>query len=183
MAKRSKPDAAPPLKARRGPRAKVPPAAPAGPPPPPPIPTETEMLRDSEEGISRVQWNHARRAVVLVDALYHGDPAAGDKWEVSTRAIRYWRRMLWDDTELQKEFNRVREQFEAEWAGDSAKAQKMAIGYIGRAAAQRFYHPEYIDAVAGAFQVLHEAELDKQMIDMRREQMNNAGADKDPEAD
>jgi hypothetical protein len=113
-------------------------------------------------------FNYDKASFALIDALFMGDRAAAEKWEVSTRTIEDWRSRLQTDDKLQSEFNKKKKARENTWAGEIPETIGAALGFIKSATNHCSPEdPEAVKAISGALKILLDIDLTKQVLDAK----------------
>jgi hypothetical protein len=113
-------------------------------------------------------FNYDKASFALVDALFMGDKAAAEKWEVSTRTIEDWRSRLPEDDKLQSEFKKKKRSRENAWATEIPETIKSALQFIKSATNHCDpADPEAVKAISGSLKILLDVDLTKQVLDAR----------------
>jgi uncharacterized protein (DUF2267 family) len=114
------------------------------------------------------KFNHDRAAQVLAEAAIYGDAKAATRASITVRTIQNYRKRLAVDTLLSQLFAEKRAALERKWASSLAPAIRSAVGFLQRAAEEADPRdPEAIHAVAGAFKLLTEVAITKEILDER----------------
>lgn len=106
-------------------------------------------------------------ADVLIEAAHTTDVQAAEKYKVSARSIRRWRKELDKDGDLAAIVRLKKEKVEVGWAEEAGATMLDAVKYLRRASVAATVDAEMVYAVAGAFKVLNEALLAKALLDVR----------------
>lgn len=106
-------------------------------------------------------------ADVLIEAARTTDVQAAQKFGVSARSVRRWRKELDKGGDLSAFVRLKKGQVEKGWADEAGATMTDAVKYLRRATAAATVDAEMIYAVAGAFKVLNEALLAKALLDVR----------------
>jgi hypothetical protein len=113
-------------------------------------------------------FNYERAAGALVDAIFSGDKAAAEKWDVSTRSIEEWRSRLKEDEELLALFKSKKHAREKTWASEIPQVIQDGLRFVSDAIKHANPEdPEALKAVVGALKVLMDIDLTKQVLDAR----------------
>lgn len=121
-------------------------------------------------------FNHELAATVLVEAIYIGDRQAAQKYGVSERTIRNWRKRLADDPHFAAFFQHKKSASERDWGADLIPAIRASIEFVQRAARELdTANPEAVHAVAGALKILTEVALTREVIDARLARLAKSG--------
>jgi hypothetical protein len=113
-------------------------------------------------------FNYERAASALVDAIFSGDKAAAEKWDVSTRSIEEWRVRLKEDSELEAQFKIKKKAREKSWAGEIPHTIEEGLKFIKDATKHADpADPQAINAITSALKVLMDVDLTKQVLDAR----------------
>lgn len=113
-------------------------------------------------------FNYERAATVLADAIFMGDKAAAEKWDVSTRSIEAWRSRLSEDRKLAGLFNVKKQAREKTWAAEIPGVISAALSFIKTACHQADPgDPNVLKSIVEAVKVLTEVDLTKQVLDAR----------------
>ncbi|MBW4598997.1 MAG: hypothetical protein KME29_05115 [Calothrix sp. FI2-JRJ7] len=113
-------------------------------------------------------FNYERAAGALVDAIFSGDKAAAEKWDVSTRSIEEWRSRLKEDEELLALFKSKKQAREKSWASEIPDTIQAGLKFVKDATSHSDpADPEAIKAIVGALKVLMDIDLTKQVLDAR----------------
>ena len=104
----------------------------------------------------------------LVDAIFMGDRAAAQKWEVSTRTVEEWRSRLHTDEKLQAEFKRKKRLRENAWATEIPETIKAGLKFIKDATSHCDpADPDAVKAIASSLKILLDVDLTKQVLDAK----------------
>ena len=113
-------------------------------------------------------FNYNRAAMYLAEAAVYGDVKASERAGLSLRTLHNYRKRLEDDDTLSELFQHKREALEKEWAADLAPAIRNSIDFLTRAAQEAdVKDPDAIHAVAGAFKLLSNIALTRELLDVR----------------
>lgn len=113
-------------------------------------------------------FNYERAAGALVDAIFMGDKAAADKWDVSTRSIEEWRSRLKDDNDLLALFKSKKHAREKTWASEIPEVIQNGLKFISEATRSSDpADPEAVKVISGALKILMDIDLTKQVLDAR----------------
>ncbi|BDA74392.1 hypothetical protein CAL7716_085580 [Calothrix sp. PCC 7716] len=113
-------------------------------------------------------FNYERAAGALVDAIFMGDKAAAEKWDVSTRSIEEWRSRVKEDNELLALFNSKKQAREKSWASEIPDTIQAGLKFVKDATSHADpADPEAVKAITGALKILMDIDLTKQVLDAR----------------
>ncbi|MBX6354556.1 MAG: helix-turn-helix domain-containing protein [Micromonosporaceae bacterium] len=114
------------------------------------------------------RFNRERAAVVLAEAALTTDSVAAERHGVSVRTVQRWRAQLDRDPDLAAIVAVKKADLERAWVGAATESLRRAAEFLGRAAEEMSpTNPEHVHAVAGAFKLLSEALLARDVIDAR----------------
>lgn len=118
-----------------------------------------------------------RIAEILVDAsVSRDDRKTAERFQVSDRTIRNYRRQLETDAELAALFRQKRAQVSEGWANEVPGALREAVGFLRRAAEKGdCTNPNMVHAVAGAMKLLSEVSATWKLLDVRMARSAGAG--------
>lgn len=109
-----------------------------------------------------------RAALVLLDAIALGDTKAAEKWDVSTRSIRGWRKRLEGDSVFAAFFLKKKEMWEKGWAHEIPGAIRSAIAYLSDSCRNASPgNAEVMKEANNMVKILAEVEMSKAVIDAR----------------
>lgn len=114
--------------------------------------------------------NLERVARILVEAEYHKDQEVCEKYGITTRTLRNYRKKLAENSKLSDIFRLKEKKYSADWAQDASVAISSAFRFLGKVIDQtdlKEADPAMIRAVAGAVKIMTQAEQTKRMIDAR----------------
>ncbi len=121
-----------------------------------------------------VSLNKELAATVLLEAAYTTDDIAAQKYNVSVRSLRRWRRQFADgDPELAACVRTKTEAFNAAWAENLPGALARGLAALDscfgavQGDAEALKNPNVIHALAGAFRICAEIHYTGKVIDAR----------------
>lgn len=111
-------------------------------------------------------------ATILVEALFFGDTRTAEKWGIHKQTVKNYRKRLHNDTNgLVPIFKHKKNLFENDWAAEMPVTLRMALDFIQRASQKIDYSPEAVHAMAGAYKIVADIALTKDMIDVKLEEL------------
>ena len=114
------------------------------------------------------RFNRERAATILAEAALVGDTRAAKRHGVDPSTIWRWRKRMERDPDLHALANQKRAALERAWVGAATESLRKAAEFLGRAAEEMSpQNPEHVHAVAGAFKLLSEALIARDVIDAR----------------
>ena len=112
--------------------------------------------------------DYDRASTVLVEAAYFGDKQAAERNGISVKTVERYRKRLETDVKLSEFVQLKKAQFEASWAEDVSLALKKGVDFFNRVFDKAsVMNAQTIHAAAGAFKILFEAKLTKDVLDAR----------------
>lgn len=117
--------------------------------------------------MSGPRLDNERLALIIVEAMFFGDERTADRWSITPRTIYNYRKRLHNNSELSELFINKKREFESEWANDVPATIRMAMDYIRRATQELSVTPEGLHAVTGAFKIVSEIGIAKEVMDAK----------------
>lgn len=114
--------------------------------------------------------NYELVAQILVEAAYLGDRETCEKYGITTRTIRNYRKRLREDAELSEIFRIKNRAFTSDWGDEASEAIQNTIHFLGKAAASQdpaMPNPDMIHAMAGSLKILSQVDMMKKVLDVR----------------
>lgn len=112
--------------------------------------------------------NYERAAMILVDALYTTEQAAAEKWNVSRRTVERYLARMRTDPELSQIVASKKAERDQAWADQIPAALEACLLFIKQAGAKADpADPEAIHAVAGAFKLVAEIGVLREVVNAR----------------
>lgn len=124
--------------------------------------------------MANANFSPERAGLILADAFIMGDVKAGEKWGLTDRAIRGYRKRKKTDEELEKHYLKAKAQLVGDWSADAqlfmSKSVEKLVQLVGEADS-----PAYIGEVAKAVQIVGE-------LLVTQEALNGAQSDSQSQA-
>jgi hypothetical protein len=106
-----------------------------------------------------------RAAHVLVDATYHGDAKAAEKWKITKRTVENYRARLPKDPHFSSLFASKLKHAEGGWRASRRKTLRAGLDKLSELISKAT-SPEHIPAVTGAVKVLGELEVTAEALNV-----------------
>lgn len=120
--------------------------------------------------ISKTKFNPDIAAAALIEAVFYGEQKTVEKYGISPRTMRNWRRRLVEDAEFAALFQRKKAQFENSWLNRLTVPIQRAMDFIADACstmdARQRSNPEMIHAVAGALKICADVYLTSKALNV-----------------
>lgn len=112
------------------------------------------------------------QAQILVEAIYTDDQSVCDKYGISMRSLRRYRKSLADgDAELAESVRIKKAAFDSEWAEKCAPALRAGMEFLTSALQNagdpQKKNPNFIAAAAGAIKIVAEVQMTGKVLDAR----------------
>lgn len=114
-----------------------------------------------------------RIAEVLVAAFLNGDRKTAERYGVTDRTLRNWRKLLDTDPKLSELFRAKKAQASEGWADEVPGAIRASVTFLRRAAEEGDpTNPDMVHSVAGAMKLLSETAATWKLLDARLARSN-----------
>lgn len=111
--------------------------------------------------------NYDLAATALADAAINGDQQAIQRAQISIRALQRYRQRLAIDPKLAQYVAEKKAALLGRWADSLPSAARECIAFIDRAARDADHKdPAAVVAIAGAFKLLTEADMNRKVLDV-----------------
>lgn len=109
-----------------------------------------------------------RIAEVLVAAFLNGDRKTAERYGVTDRTLRNWRKLLDSEPKLSELFRAKKAQASEGWANEVPGAIRSAVTFLRRAAEEGDCRdPNMVHSIAGAMKLLSETAATWRLLDAR----------------
>lgn len=104
---------------------------------------------------------------VVLDAVFSSDQEVADKYRISPRTVRNYRKAVQEQPELAALFLHKKSLREQAWAHEIPQAVKAGLEWLGKSIPTLEPSPENVYAVTGAVKILAEIDLSSKLIQDR----------------
>lgn len=109
-----------------------------------------------------------RIAEILVAAFLDGDRKASERYGITDRTLRNWRKLLDTEPKLSELFRAKKAQASEGWANEVPGAIRSAVTFLRRAAEEGDPTcPDMVHSIAGAMKLLSETAATWKLLDAR----------------
>lgn len=104
---------------------------------------------------------------VVLDAVFSSDQEVADKYRISPRTVRNYRKAIQDQPELAALFLHKKALREQAWANEIPQAVRAGLEWLGKSIPSLSPSAENVYAVTGAVKILAEIDLSSKLIQDR----------------
>lgn len=126
-------------------------------------------------------------AQVLLDAVYSTDKAACQRWSITDRTLRNYRKQLVTNAEFSVFFHTKRKEFEANWTQHTTPVLVKSLNFLEKvmegADERQMKNPQFIEAVTETFRTVAEVQITANILDAQVEAAKLAGNGQDESED
>lgn len=123
--------------------------------------------------MSKQAFDKEKIVLILVEAFLEGDGKIAEKYGITTRTIRNYRKKLETDNELSQIFLKKKTEVEKDWMHSIAPAIRSSIKFLETASREADpKDAQVISSVTSALKVLSEVQMTSELIDVRISQQN-----------
>lgn len=112
---------------------------------------------------SQLVTDPERKAQILVEAHFTNDQDVAERWGITSRTIRNYRKGLAKDAQLSTLFQLKKEHYEKEWKAEGVRFLRKALAKL-EALIEKADSPDYIPKVAGAIKIVGELDVVKNAL-------------------